>query len=119
MNTDFYTRGDNSDKYIQDVFEITDPLSILIIQIENCLFTTKHQVLGQSNFGVNLEEMIFTFTRNESEIKTAILNQIHAYCPLAVQYPVNVEVSFKKTNVRDIGFIDIYINYKKTFGIVI
>lgn len=116
---DFYTRGDGQDRFIEDVLEVTDDLSLLIEQIENCLFTKKKQVLGQEKFGINLEDLIFTFSKNESELKREILNQIYAYCPLARRHPVDVQVMFKSTPVRDIGFIDIYIDYKKTFGIVI
>jgi hypothetical protein len=119
VNTDFYCRYEDYNKYIVDVYEITDELSILLTQIEDCLFTQKNQVLGYHEFGVNLEDLMFTLKRNESEIKNKILDQIYAYCPLASKYAVDVKLIFQKTETRDIGFIDIIINDSRAIGLII
>lgn len=119
MDLDFYTRKEDQSKYINDVLEIDDELSILITQIENLLFTRKTQILGQKDFGINLEDLLFTLKKNESEIKTAVLNQIYAYCPLAVKYRVDVAVIFQKTAVRDVAYIDIFVKDSRIIGILI
>lgn len=116
---DFYTRQESSSEYVNDILEVSDERSILIEQIENILFTRKGDVLGQPDFGVNLEDLLFTLTRNQSEIKSSILNQIYSYCPLALKYSVDVDVTFKKTVNRDLGFIDIIINDQRLFGVLI
>ena len=118
-NIDFYTRKEDLSKYVADILEITDEVSILITQIESVLFTQKNQVLGQQNFGINLENLLFTFKKNESELTSEIKNQIYAYCPLAQKYNVDIDVSFKQTDVRDIGLINIYIKDRRPFSILI
>ena len=50
---------------IEQVKRRIDELSMLVTQIETCLFTQKTDVLGQNDFGVNLEDLIFTFKKNE------------------------------------------------------
>jgi len=119
MDLDFYTRSENDTIYVVDVLELSDELSILMTQIETCLFTQKGDVIGQRDFGVNLEDLIFTFTKNEAEIKSVLLNQIYSYCPLASKYRVDISVIFKKSDQRDVGYIDVIINDTRTFGVLI
>jgi hypothetical protein len=119
LELEFYTRSENETQYINDVLEISDELSILITQIETCLFTQKQDVIGQQDFGVNLEDLIFTFKKNEAEIKSVLLNQIYTYCPLAGKYNVDISVIFQKTPERDVGYIDVIVNDLRTFGILI
>lgn len=116
---DFYTRKEDMSKYIPDVLEIGDEASLLLIQIENLLFTDKTQVIGQPDFGINLHDLLFTFVKNGSEIKSTIMEQIYSYCPLAPKYNVNVDVSFAIDGTRDIAFIDIYLNDKRAMGVLI
>jgi len=119
MDLDFYTRYEDESRYINDVLEISDELSMLITQIETCLFTQKGDVIGQNDFGINLEDLIFTFKKNGAEIKSTILTQIYTYCPLAPKYSVDVSVIFKATSLRDIGFIEVIMNDQRSFSIVI
>ena len=119
QQTDFYTRNDNTQYYMSDILEISDELSELVLQIETCLFTRKQQVLGQHDFGINLEDLVFTLRKNESEIKNKVLNQIYSYCPLAPKYKVNVNIVFLSTEFRDVGYIDIIITDTKVMAIAI
>jgi len=116
---DFYTRNEDQSRFINDILEIDDELSILITQIENILFTRKQQVLGQRDFGVNLEDLLFTLHKNEAEIKSAVIHQIYSYCPLALKYKVDVSIVFQKTANRDIGYIDIEIDGRSAFALLI
>ena len=50
MDLDFYTRYEDESRYINDVLEISDELSMLMTQIETCLFTQKGNVIGQNDF---------------------------------------------------------------------
>jgi hypothetical protein len=117
-DTDFYTRREDQSMYVNDILEVDDEISLLIEQIENVLFTRKTQVIGQKNFGLNLEELLFSLRRNEAELKTTMLQQIYDYCPLAAKYKVDVAVIFQKAATRDVAYIDIYINDRRTFGVI-
>lgn len=118
MDVDFYTRLDDY-TVIQDVLEISDEISLLITQIQTCLFTNRYDVIGQQDFGMNLEDLLFTFELDSSSIKTKVLKTIYNYCALAQKYEVDCEVVFKQTDIRDIAFIDITINGVSSLGLII
>ena len=114
MSIDIYSRGvEDTNKDINETLELTDPESLLIIQIENIFFTKKNEVIGQNEFGLNLEDLLFSFNSNEGDIKSKIVSQIRSYCPLSSMYPIDVKVRFVKGTERDMGIIDLYISQKK------
>lgn len=84
----------------------------LITQIETTLFTNKREVLGNPDFGCNLEDLIYSLNYNNFQIKSVIDQQISFYCPLAKKYNVSTDVSFVKGTVRDIAYVDITIDSK-------
>ena len=80
MIRDMYSRDIEAPKYNDAVLEVSDPLSQLILKIENCLFTRKGDVLGAPGVGANLDELIFSLVLNENTIQNNINSQITAYC---------------------------------------
>ena len=118
-NVEFYTRNDNVQYYIADLLEVSDEVSQLVLQIETCLFTTSKQVLGQPDFGTNLENYVFTFNKTGGEIQTKLTTQIYNYCPLASKYQVRVDVDFVKDAFRDVCFIDVVILDQRIIQVVI
>lgn len=118
MYSDFYLRKEELN-VVQDVLEIKDEISLLLTQIEMCLFTDKNEVIGQNNFGMNLQDSIFTFQLNESDLQERILKEIYTYCPLAYNYNVDVVVNFTKNEVRDICLLDIIVNGNSLMGLLI
>lgn len=96
---------------------VEDEIQQLITQIETILFTRKGDVLGMPDFGCSLEDMLFTLGFAEYKIKQEIRSQLNAYCPLANKHMVNIEVTFEKGEVRDIGYIDIKINNTYTVSV--
>jgi len=99
--------------------DIEDEVQQLITQIETILFTNKQEVLGQPGFGVNLEDLIYSFNFNEYEIKRTINNQLDIFCPLASKYAVDVDVDFSRGEYRDVAVISIVIDNKYVVGVKI
>tara|TARA_B000000441_G_C21734079_1_gene348518 strand:- start:1101 stop:1457 length:357 start_codon:yes stop_codon:yes gene_type:complete len=91
----------------------------LMTQIETVLFTRKCDVMGEPQFGANLEDLIYEFQFNEYDLKREINEQITTYCPLAEKYNTNVEVSFYRGEVRDQAQIDIEIDAQYLVGITV
>ena len=120
IDTDFYIRSVNEEKYINDLREIDDDISLLLSQIELLLNTREGDLLGDIEFGVRLEDYIFTFGRNEAEIKNHIADKIFKYCNIELlqKYPVHVDTKFFTTNTNDVCLIDIYIDGRKTIGFI-
>tara|TARA_X000000368_G_C22870942_1_gene640881 strand:- start:327 stop:683 length:357 start_codon:yes stop_codon:yes gene_type:complete len=104
-----------------------DPLSVdtenevqqLITQLETILFTNKQSVLGQPGFGVNLEDLIYSFNFNEYEIKRIINDQLRDYCPLAGKYNVDVDIEFSKGEYRDAAVLSLTIDNRYVVGVKI
>jgi hypothetical protein len=70
---EIYTRNEESPNFFSNILEISDEISFVILQIENILFTKKNEVLGNHEFGIDLEEMIFSLNLNEIIIKNKIM----------------------------------------------
>jgi hypothetical protein len=119
MLKDIYSREIDSPKYDPVRLEVDDSLSDLIIKIENMLFTRKGEVLGDANFGANLDELVFTLVLNESSIQRRIESQIATYClNVSGDYNVNTQVQFFSTSERDGALVDIYINQNRVIGML-
>lgn len=99
--------------------DVENELSQLLIQIETLLFTNKGDVLGDSEFGADLEKMIYSFNFNEFEVKKAIEDQIERYCPLASKYNTKVEIEFTRGEVRDIAQLNIIVDTKYLVGVYV
>jgi hypothetical protein len=107
---EIYTRNEESPNFFSNILEISDEISFVILQIENILFTKKNEVLGNHEFGIDLEEMIFSLNLNEIIIKNKIIDAILDYCPEAEKYNVEVDVTFYQTDSIDVAIIDIIID---------
>lgn len=117
MLIDIYSRGVDENKYSPNVLEVTDELSQLILKIENTLFTRKGEVLGVSDFGCNLEDLIFSLVLNESVIQQRINSQIQSYClPDSAKFNIDTRVSFFINDGRNGALVDIFINEKRVIG---
>lgn len=117
MIKDIYSRDPTSVNYNPNRLEISDALSQLILKIENVLFTRKTEVLGAPDFGVNLDDLVFSLVLNESVIEQKINQQITAYCTNSNgQFNVNAKVRFYSTPERDGALVDIYVNEERVIG---
>lgn len=107
---DFYIKYIGDPNYQSGVVQNSTEIEQLIAQIETVLFTRKQDVLGNPDFGCNLEDLVYSLNQNEWQIKNEIVNQLDNYCPLSREYSTNVDVKFYKGEVRDICYVDITIN---------
>jgi phage baseplate assembly protein W len=117
MIHDIYSRSAEESKYSENVIEVSEPLSQLILKIENTLFTRKGDVLGVPDFGCNLEDLVFSIVFNESVIEQKINSQIQAYClPNENNFTINTKVKFFTADGRNGALIDIYVNEQRVIG---
>lgn len=114
---DIYHRGPNQEGYLPGIIELNDDLANCIMQIEMILFTSDHEVLGYSDLSINLEDLVYTFRLNESEIKAAIHDRLRKYCSYYDQFQINVNVTFYEGEITDTAIIDIIIDGRNILGI--
>ena len=117
MIRDIYSRDIEAPNYSEDTLEVSDTLSQLILKIENCLFTTKGDVLGAPGMGANLDQLIFSLVLSEATIQNNINSQITAYClPQLAGFTIDTKVSFFSTVERNGCFVDIYVDEQRVLG---
>lgn len=116
---DFYVKAEGDPNYDPTKVHSESEVAQLIGQIETMLFTNKGEVLGQPDFGCNLEDLVYSLGYNEEQIQSIINEQLASYVPNARKYNVDVTVAFYKGSVRDIAQIDIIIDSKYQVGVYI
>jgi hypothetical protein len=116
---ELYVREPEDDYYKDGIIEVSDDLSAYLMQLEMLLFTKQYTVMGDEDFGIDLEGMIYEHRLNEYEIERVILNQIAKYCPSYSQkFKTRAYVSFIRGDLRDIAVVDINIDGRSYFGLV-
>ena len=107
--TDFNVRGTNHPRYNQ--YRITEErrIELLLQKLETCLMTNKGEVLGDPNFGCDLEYYLWKTDASKETIKTIIYEQVNKYIPELLDYNFKAEIELYEGTYRDIMFINITI----------
>jgi hypothetical protein len=119
MIQEIYIRNPEDPNYQYNVFSHSDPIESIIAKLRMILGTTQGQILGDINFGVGVESLIFETRINKIELEERILKQIQAYISESSQFKIQPSVSFGKADGFDYCLIDIYINDQKAFGVLV
>lgn len=117
MLKEIYCRNESDPGYLPGILETTSPYEALLTKIRMIIFTNKGELLGDPNFGLSLEQMLFEIGANEKQITENFYGQLGIYVPDTVNMPIELKVSFTQGTVRDICYIDIYIDGKKYLGV--
>jgi hypothetical protein len=118
MIKDIYIINQNEPGYEAFKIEERDSLRILIQKLKMIMFTRKGEILGDPQFGISLEDLLFDFGFSANELKQAFDQQIASYIPEASAFNLKLEINFVPGTVRDVAYIDIYVNGTKAFGLV-
>ena len=116
---DFYVKTLGDPNFDNAKVHSESEIAQLLGQLETMLFTSRGEVLGEPDFGANLEDIIYTLNYNENQISEMINEQIELFIPLAQKYNTQVTVKFFKGQVRDIAEIDITIDSRYRVGVYI
>lgn len=119
MLKELYMRDPSDPLYTPDVLEQSSEIETLIGQIRMIMFTKQGDVMGSYDFGYNLEDNLFLFNVSGDELKTKLLSAVYFYCPDASNYKVDIKAQFFKGTVRDVCLLDIYIDDRKTLGVLV
>jgi hypothetical protein len=117
--SEIYSRLPNEPYFRDDKIEINDELEALLGKIRMIMFTRQGDVLGNPEFGVDLEKYIFETFFDENSIINEVRNQFSLFIPEAAKYNLNVLVNLAKGEYKDQIIIDILINQERVLGFVI
>jgi phage baseplate assembly protein W len=76
---DFYLRTEDDPQFENDRIEISDDLESAIQQIKMTLFTNKGEVLGEPDFGVDIDKYLFDYSLDPDAIASEATIQINKY----------------------------------------
>ena len=91
---DFYMRDENDPQFRADQIEVYDDVESCISQIRMTLLTRKGEVLGEPNFGLNLEGYLFDFELDPFGLSDEAQAQISSHVPESKKRRVSVTPSY-------------------------
>lgn len=118
MLKEIYCRNENDPNYVNTILETRDAIEALLTKIRMIIFTNRGEVLGYPDLGLDLDSMLFELNYSGFQIQRDFYAQIANFCPEARDYKIDLEVNFVPGTVRDICYIDIYIDGTKYLGVV-
>jgi len=119
MIQEIYTRTPSDPNYKINVLDHSNPIESIISKIKTIFGTRQGNVIGDLNFGLGLEDLVFETRINKMQLEEDIKRQISEYVSESSDYKIDPKVSFGKTSEYDYCVIDIFIDNQKTFGILI
>lgn len=117
MLKEIYCRNESDPGYLPSVLETNSAYEAILTKIRMIIFTQKGEVLGDPGFGLSLDQLLFDFNASAQKIKEDFYGQLSYYAPDTANMPITIEVNFAEGTVRDICYIDIYIDGKKYLGV--
>jgi len=116
MLKEFYFRDEQDPNYMPDVLEISNEIECLIYQIKMTIGTSRGDILGTTQFGANVEDMLFITNYNPEAWKYKIREQLEMYSLLAREYKITLNAVSYNDGYKDYGILDIGINGKSIMG---
>jgi len=103
---EIYNRDPLDPNYNPLQIEVTDPVEICIGQLKMLLLTNKGEVFGDTKFGMNLEDLIFSLQLSESSIRKELDIFLKTYVPLFQRLGGSYDLKFYQGTQRDIATLD-------------
>ena len=109
--TDFYILYQGQPKYDSTELIEDELIRVIVQKYQMVIFTNKGEVLGDPDFGANLEEILFEFRVSEDYVKGKIQEQIETYIPEMLGSAYNLQIVFVQDpeNFQDMMFINLTI----------
>lgn len=115
---DFYMRSDEDPKYKQGVLQVTDETEEAISQIRMTLLTSKGEVLGEPEFGLDVNKYLFDFDTDPFGLSKDANLQVETYVTAAKIKNIEITPSkFTDDRDRDVFVLEVNINGDNPFKI--
>jgi hypothetical protein len=119
MAVDIYLRIPTDPNYDPTQIEVDDDFYNFLQAIEMILTTRKGDVLGDPDFGANLEDYVWS-NYTSSQIESELHEQIGTYCGSFIsRIPYSITVNFIKGDITDSILVDIEIDGTSVLGIIV
>lgn len=107
-------------KFIVNKIIEDDVIRVIIQKYEMLLFTNKGELLGDSDFGCDLQKLLFETRIAKSGVRTIIIDQINKYITEIqnTNYVLDVEFSTDPENFQEVMEINFTIADYKVYSFV-
>ena len=121
MMNEIYIRSETDPYFVPGVVDYANDAENVMSQIMMILGTKKGEVLGDYEFGIDLEYVVFNTKRSANELETEIMKQIDNYVRKPSSITISCSVSFGKSEDggADYAVVDIYLNGIKSIGFLV
>lgn len=120
MITEIYTRQEDDPHYEGPIIETSDRIEGILAKVRMILGTRHGDIMGDYNFGVDLERMVFMTAKSQSDMEGIINEQLNLYLGADSKYKVYAKVNFgHHMDGYDYAVVDIYVNDNKVQGFMV
>lgn len=121
MVNEIFIREETDPYYVDGVLETGNTTENIISKIRMFLGTVPGDVLGDDNFGIDIEYLVFNTKQSAKEVEKQINEKLITYLGNIGNVSVDVNVSFGQDTNRgsDYAVIDFSLNGVKSIGILI
>ncbi len=117
--SEIYIKTPNDPNYQSNIIDHNDVYETVLQKIRMILFTKRGEVIGDPNFGVNLEDYVFSLNASNLTIQREIEKQIQQYVPERMVMNISVNVNFIKGVTQDTAIVDILIEGTKALSVLV
>lgn len=106
--TDFYIKYQGHPTYDDSQLIQDEIVRVIVQKYEMILFTNKGEVLGEPNFGGDIEKLLHQTRVSSNYVEKNLNQQIAKYIPelTGITYKLNVRFTPNPDNYSDMMFID-------------
>lgn len=120
MVKEIYIRPKSDPMYTPGIIEYSNEIEAVISQIKMILGTKNGEVLGEYNFGLDLDYLVFNTRASAVKVRKDILDAISVYVKNKQNVDIDVEVNFGDSGEGyDYAVIDVILNGQKAIGFLI
>ena len=109
---DFYIKNETDLSYNPGQLVEEDIISVILQKYRLILFTNKGELLGDPNFGADLELLLYQTKVSDNYVRDVLIDQINTYIAELAGMEYSIQVVFTKdiNNYYDIMFIYFKLN---------
>jgi hypothetical protein len=112
---DFYMRSESDPRFRPDQIEVYDEIEACINQVKMTLLTRKGEVLGEPQFGLQIEQYLFDFEIEPTRLSEEAQSQVTSYVTEAKKRNIRIEPGYSQDEKgREIFILKIDINGRRS-----
>lgn len=113
---EIYSRVPTDVFFQNDRLEVKDEIEALVGKIRMIMLTRRGDLLGNPDFGVDLEQFIFETFFNAAAIQREIQVQFAKYLPEMLRYQIESYAYLAEGEHKDDIIVDIFIDKERLLG---